>query len=209
MTRYSSPSPHPRRFRESHDAWYSRLAGAYDLAVRVLPTWKSWLHQALPHIQGPRVLEVSFGTGYLMTQYAGRFEVHGIDFNRRLVRVARRNLRRAGVVAALARAAVEALPYRDGTFDCVVNTMALSGYPDAATAMGEMARVLRPGGRLVIIDINYPRDGNRIGTALTRAWRLTGDMIWDMDTLFRGCSLAYEEQEIGGYGSVHLYTAAK
>jgi methylase of polypeptide subunit release factors len=43
-----------------------------------------------------RVLEVSFGTGYLMTQYAGRFETHGVDINGRMVATAKENLLSTG-----------------------------------------------------------------------------------------------------------------
>ncbi len=98
--------------------------------------------------------------------------------------MARRNLARAGVQANLRQGNVEALPYPDASFDTVVNTMAFTGYPDGAKAMSELARVLRPGGRLVMIDIGYPRDGNRIGTSLVGLWKRAGDLIRDMTVLF-------------------------
>ena len=60
-------------FTEKWDSFYSRYAGAYDWAVKHLPLWKNWLKRAIPEIKGPRVLEVSFGTGYLMSRYADKF----------------------------------------------------------------------------------------------------------------------------------------
>src|ERR687898_665329 len=99
--RYSPEPRDTRAFSELFDRRYSRFARAYDLAVKVLPIWRGWLRHALPHIQGPRVLEVSPGTGWLLTQYAGRFETHAVDLNRELVDIARRNLRRAGLMAEL------------------------------------------------------------------------------------------------------------
>ena len=74
-------SPGTSADSRSFDRRYSRFARAYDLAVKLLPTWRRWLSHALPHIQGPRVLEVSPGTGWLLTQYAGSVVAHAIDLN--------------------------------------------------------------------------------------------------------------------------------
>ncbi len=191
------------------DRYYTRFAGVYDVAVKLLPVWKTWLQQAIPHIRGDRVLEVSFGTGYLMTQYAAKFETYGIDYNRVMVATARKNLARAGVAANLQRASVEALPYKDASFDSVVNTMAFSGYPDAEKAMAEIHRVLREGGRLILIDVNYPSDGNWLGTTMIRFWKFAGDIIRQMDELFREFGFDFTDEDIGGRGSVHLYVANK
>jgi ubiquinone/menaquinone biosynthesis C-methylase UbiE len=80
------PEPEDKSgFTEQFDRFYTRFAGLYDSAVKLLPFWKRWLRATLPHIQGPRVLEVSFGTGYLMMQYAADYEVFGIDYKQRFV----------------------------------------------------------------------------------------------------------------------------
>jgi ubiquinone/menaquinone biosynthesis C-methylase UbiE len=202
---YSDEPGDARAFQDSFDRTYTRFAAIYDVGVKVLPIWKKWLECALPHIQGRRVLEVSFGTGYLMMHYAGRFEVHGIELNDRMLSVARQNLRKAGLSAQLQRGTVEDIPYEDETFDTVVSTMAFSGYPEGARAMGELRRVLVPGGRLVLIDINYPADLNWVGTRMTRLWQLAGDIIRDMDQMLIAHSFEYEDVEIGGFGSVHMY----
>jgi ubiquinone/menaquinone biosynthesis C-methylase UbiE len=196
-------------FTARFDRLYTRLARPYDLAVKLLPTWRRWLTPALAHIRGPRVLEVSFGTGWLLTRYAADVETHGVDLNERMVALARRNLRRAGVTADLRQANVEALPYPDEHFDTVVNTMAFSGYPDGEKAMAELHRVLQPRGRLVMIDVAYPGDGNRLGSALAGLWRRSGDVIRDMPPLFERFGFELSEQEIGGFGSVHLFLATK
>ena len=198
-----------RGFTERYDRLYTRFAGAYDIAIRVLPVWRTWLRHALPYIEGPRVLEVSFGTGWLLTQYAGEVEAHGVDLNHRMVAIAKRNLRRAGLDAELRQANVEDLPYENDRFDTVVNTMAFSGYPDGARAITELHRVLRPGGRLLIIDVANPADGNRIGNALVDLWKRLGDVLRDMPALLAESGLDVREQEIGGCGSIHLYVATK
>ncbi len=127
-----------------------------------------------------------------------------------MVRTAGRNVREAGLRVELQRASVEAIPYERDTFDTVVNTMAFSGYPDGKTAMSEMRRVLRPGGRLVMIDVGYPSDDNRAGTFLTTLWKNQfGDLIRDMDSLFLEFGFEHSDREIGGFGSVHLWVAEK
>ncbi len=57
------------QFNADFDDAYTHFVGIYDFSVKALPFWKTWINQALPHIRGPRVLEVSFGTGYLLTHY--------------------------------------------------------------------------------------------------------------------------------------------
>jgi ubiquinone/menaquinone biosynthesis C-methylase UbiE len=205
----SSEPANPEDFTRAFDMFYSRFATLYDWAVKVLPFWKSWLRQTLPHLKGGRVLEVSFGTGYLLTQYAGRFEAHGVDLNGRMVRIALRNVARAGLSSTLLRARVEALPYRDASFDNVLNTMAFSGYPDGRRALAEMIRVLKPGGRLVLLDVRYPEDGNWLGTELAYLWRATGDRLRDVRALVEEFGLRCEEAEVGAWGSVHLYLATR
>ena len=208
--RYSPEPADAHAYTEANDRLYTRFARIYDIVVKALPLWRRWLGHALPEIRGPRVLEVSFGTGWLLTQYAADHRTDGIDLNPRLLGVARRNLARAGVTADLRLGSVEALPYPDATFDTVVTTMAFTGYPDGARAAAELARVLVPGGRLVLIDIAYPRDGNRVGTALVdRFWKPFGDLVRDVPALLSAAGLAVEDVEIGGRGSVHRYLATK
>lgn len=207
--RYSREPVEPEEFTKRFDQFYDWFAPAYDALVKLAPVWKTWLGHAVPHIRGPRVLEVSCGTGYLLTQYASRVRASAVDLNERMVETTRRNLRKSGLTADVRRADVEALPYEDESFDTVLNTMAFSGYPRAKAALAEMSRVLEPGGRLVLIDVGYPDDDNTPGTLLTELWRRSGDLIRDMDPLLREAGFEYWKEAIGGFGSVHLYVATK
>jgi deazaflavin-dependent oxidoreductase (nitroreductase family) len=206
---YSQEPVDKADFTRSFDRTYSHFAHAYDVAVKVLPVWRLWLRRALPHIKGQRVLEISFGTGWLLTQFASRFDTHGVELNEKMVTIAYHNLERAGLTAALVQGNVEALPYPDECFDTIVNTMAFTGYPDAGKAMAELHRVLRPGGRVVMIDVNHPADGNRIGNVLVWTWERLGDLIRNMRPLFEDFRLDVTSSEIGGWGSIHLYIAEK
>jgi len=206
---YSTEPENAQQFTEQYDAFYSRFAHAYDRLVKFFPVWRNWLDNALPWIQGPQVLEVSFGTGYLLTQYAGQFETYGIDLNQNLAKVTRDNLRRSKLTAHIQVANVESLPYPAAVFDSFINTMAFTAYPDGERAMAEISRVLKPGGRLVMLDINYPQDANHFGTLLTKGWKAGGDIIRDLPGLLDGFGFQFTDQEVGGFGSVHLYVATR
>ena len=209
QSKYSTEPNHGEEHTEQYDRFYTRFAVVYDWLVKTLPIWRNWIGTAVAEIQGQRVLEISFGTGYLLTQYAGQFETYGIDYNQRLARIAQANLSQSGLKASLQVADVEALPYSDATFDTIINTMAFTAYPDGKQAFAEMNRVLRPEGRIVMVDISYPADGNRPGILLTNAWKAGGDIIRDMPALFEEFGFDYTDREVGGSGSVHLYVATK
>lgn len=206
---YSTEPTHTKQYSQQFDQVYGRLAKVYDVAVKLFPLWGKWISQAIPHIIGPRVLEISFGTGYLLSQYAGYYETYGIDYNWEMTGIARQNLQKMGAQAAIQQADVAHLPYRSESFNTVVNTMAFTGYPDGQAALAEIYRVLQRNGRFVLVDINYPGDHNWLGVKLTRLWASTGDIIRDLGALFDWAGFNYEEREVGGFGSVHLYVATK
>lgn len=206
-SRRSEEPDDPNAFTSTFDRFYTRTARVYSWAVHAAPFWRAWLGQTVPHLRGPRILEVSSGTGWLLGQYAAEYETYAIDLNAEMVRVAARAMRRAGIEVRFCRGDVVALPFRSGQFDTIVNTMAFTGYPDGLAAMAELSRVLAPRGRIVMVDVAYPSDMNAIGTALTRLWQRAGDIIRDMPALFREFGFKIVEKEIGGRGSVHLYVA--
>lgn len=55
---------------------YNWMAKGYDLFMTIFPAWKKWIREIIPNIQGEKILEVSFGNEYLMTEYAS--EKYGI-----------------------------------------------------------------------------------------------------------------------------------
>ncbi|MBC8509646.1 MAG: class I SAM-dependent methyltransferase [Anaerolineales bacterium] len=197
------------QFTEQFDRFYTTFARVYDVVVKLMPFWKRWLNATLPHIQGQRVLEISFGTGYLMMQLAKQYEVYGLDYNERFVTMLREKLAQTGLSANVRQGNVEAMPYEDGYFDTIVNTMAFTAYPNGEKAMSEMHRVLKKNGRIVMVDVDYPSDLNRMGVLITKAWIAGGDIVRDMEPLFKQFEFEYTDEEIGGFGSVHLYITKK
>lgn len=211
---YPAEPADTKAFTQIGDRLYGRFARLYNLAVKALPVWRRWIERPLPDIAGPRVLELSFGTGHLLGRYAHQYQTWAIDYNWQLAQVARGNLP-AGpspdqpLTARLLLADVARLPFADQRFDTVLCTMAFTAYPDGQAAMAEIARVLRPGGRFLLVDVNFPSDGNRLGTWAARAWIAFGDILRDMAPLFAAHDFNVAEEEIGGFGSVHYYLARK
>jgi ubiquinone/menaquinone biosynthesis C-methylase UbiE len=142
-------------------------------------------------------------------QYANDYQTYGIDFNNEMVEIAQKNLSRKGIKATLQLANVEELPFPENYFDTIVNTMAFTGYPKGEQAISEFYRVLKEGGRLLIVDFDYPANRNRFGYWLTKLMESAGDTIRDISKILQEFSFEYIEEEIGGFGSVHLYIARK
>ena len=206
---FSKEPENKEEFAKGFDEFYTKFGRLYDALFKIFPIWKHWISRTLPHIEGRQVLEVSFGTGYLLTRFANQFETYGVDLNERMVNIARKNLKKRGLSAELYQANIESLPFENETFDTIVNTMAFSGYPDGNKAMSEIRRVLKTRGRLIIIDINYPQNGNRVGKKLINLWILSGDLVRDMKTLFEKFTFDFTDEEIGGFGTIHKYVAIK
>ncbi|MDP6377613.1 MAG: hypothetical protein QF921_01320 [Pseudomonadales bacterium] len=104
---------------------------------------------------------------------------------------------------------MEHLPYANDTFDTIINTMALSGYPGGDKALPEFKRVLTMNGSLLLVDFVYPEDGNFLGMQMTAAMARAEDVIRDIDSLLSAHGFSFRREEAGGFGSVCLYIAQK
>lgn len=191
------------------DWWFNqRFAGVYEFLLT--SSWGQRLRKALPHIRGPRVLEVSFGVGYLMSQYAHDHEVTGVEYNPRCIEAARRRLARMKLDATLIEGDAQALPFPDGSFDTVINTDAFTLYRDPERALREHFRVLAPRGRLIVMEYDDPKDGNWAG----RLWTLGARRIMmmprlDLETLHQSSGFPYRDYDVGTFGVFHMYVSDK
>ncbi|OXM46082.1 class I SAM-dependent methyltransferase [Amycolatopsis alba] len=98
------------------------------------------------------VLEVAVGTGLNLPLYPEGVMLTGIDLSDGMLAIARARAERLGHPVTLRRADAHDLPFEAGSFDTVVCTLGLCAIPDDGKALREMTRVLRPGGRLVLLD---------------------------------------------------------
>lgn len=98
------------------------------------------------------VLEVGIGTGRDLPYYPPGVRITGIELSPAMLAIARKRAAELGIAAELIEGDAERLPFADNTFDTVVCVLALCTIPDPARAVAEMARVLKPGGRLLLLD---------------------------------------------------------
>lgn len=99
-----------------------------------------------------RVLEIAIGTGRNLPHYPADATVTGIELSPAMLALARQRTADLGREAVLLEGDAERLPSGDASFDTVVCALSLCTIPSPAAAIGEMKRVLVPGGRLLLLD---------------------------------------------------------
>lgn len=160
--------PHGRQDKaERVRRMFAAIAPAYDLNNRIHSlgrdqAWRRFAVRAAGVEPGQRVLDVACGTGDLAELFAAGLagEVVGLDFTPEMLAVARRRqgslpADRAGKLRYVEGDA-QSLPFPDASFDVVSIAFGIRNVADPARALREFARVLRPGGRLVILEFGRP-----------------------------------------------------
>ena len=99
-----------------------------------------------------KTLEVGVGTGLDLPLYAADLELYGIDLSPEMIAIARERAGALDRAVDLRVGDAQQLPYPSESFDSVVSTYTLCNVPDHGLAVEEMKRVLRPGGRLILVD---------------------------------------------------------
>jgi ubiquinone/menaquinone biosynthesis C-methylase UbiE len=135
-----------RRYWDRKSATYDAEMGVWDR--RLFGDSREW---ACGQADG-EVLEVAVGTGLNLPCYPGGVTLTGLDLSEGMLAIARDRAGRLGRPVSLRQGSAHDLPFAGASFDAVVCTFGLCAIPDPATAVGEMARVLRPGGRLILVD---------------------------------------------------------
>ena len=157
---------------------YDRYANRYDEIKQYQPEYERWLlaHPIMTSIQphrSPLVLDVATGTGRLPLALVNHPDFHGhvigLDLSRRMLQNAARKLPVASTHVSLIWGAAETLPFEDNLFDVIACLESLEFMENPKRVLRELARVLRPGGLLLL--------SNRINT------RLMPGKIWSEDEL--------------------------
>jgi ubiquinone/menaquinone biosynthesis C-methylase UbiE len=183
----------PRRLvRAAFELLYGPLAPAYDWVSRTffLGQWAEWQQAALPYVGG-RVLELGSGTGALHLVALERgLDWTAVERSFPMISQARRRFSRAGQTARLVRGDAAALPIRTASVDGVVSTFP-SEYIFAPAVHREVARVLRPGGVVVVVLAGALRPEGPVGAALDRLHRMVSGQPTLLGPLTRGSELAW------------------
>lgn len=132
---------------------YEKMAPTYDRKIefwerRLFPDGRGWVCE---RAKGD-VLEIAVGTGRNLPHYPEDVRLTGIELSPAMLAIARRRAHDLGRDADLREGDAQALPFPDRSFDTVVCTLSLCTIPEDRRAIAEAARVLRPGGRLVLLE---------------------------------------------------------
>jgi demethylmenaquinone methyltransferase/2-methoxy-6-polyprenyl-1,4-benzoquinol methylase len=144
---------------ESVRAMFDRIAGVYDVMNTVMTAglhhrWRARAADLARVGPGTRSLDVATGTGDLAIELASRGgDVVGSDFSEGML--ARARTKAPGLTWEQADAL--ALPYPDATFDAATVGFGARNFSDLSLGLREMARVVKPGGRVVILEITTPQ----------------------------------------------------
>lgn len=147
------------------EAMFDRIAGRYDLLNRVMTAgldgrWREVAAAAADVCVGGSALDVCCGTGDLSLalerRVTGRGRVVGLDFSERMLQVARRKAADAGATITFTQGDALALPFADHEFDASTVAFGIRNVSDLDGCLREMARVVRPGGRVVVLEITMP-----------------------------------------------------
>lgn len=182
---------------------YRSLAPFYNaLDVLTFGAWWRLVRRALEYVpRNARVLEVGSGPGKLQDELSARSDLSvGLDLAMGMCRFTSRRLRRAGLLPRLVCGDARRLPFGPAAFNAVLSTFTVSGIPDGSTVLGEQARVITAGGRVVVVDIGWPSDGNRLGRSLAKLWERMGDFLYDQRALMEASGLKVVEFEEFGPG---------
>ena len=146
---------------------FSSVAEKYDvmndlMSLGLHRLWKHFAIQISGVKQGERVLDVAGGTADLSRAFArrvGAFEITGgqvwlTDINNAMLTVGRDRLLDEGVITPAAQCDAEQLPFPDNHFDCVSVAFGLRNMTHKERALAEMRRVLKPGGRLLVLEFS-------------------------------------------------------
>jgi ubiquinone/menaquinone biosynthesis C-methylase UbiE len=135
-----------RRYWDRHARSYDKQMGFFDRTL--FGSSRSWV---CDQASGD-VLEVAIGTGLNLTRYPADVRLTGIEWSPAMLAIARGRAAGLGRAVDLTEGDAHAMPYPDASFDTVVCTLSLCAIGDPDRAVSEMTRVLRPGGRLLLLD---------------------------------------------------------
>jgi len=146
---------------------FDSVASSYDvmndlMSFGIHRLWKRYTLEQSGVRPGQRVLDIAGGTGDLAAKFARRVGTNGhvllADINAAMLRHGRERLVDAGVVGNVdyAQSDAEALPFADDSFDCITIAFGLRNVTEKARALESMLRVLKPGGRLLVLEFSKP-----------------------------------------------------
>jgi demethylmenaquinone methyltransferase / 2-methoxy-6-polyprenyl-1,4-benzoquinol methylase len=179
---------------------FAPLAPTYDRYARLLsfgqdPRWRGFLVSRIEARPGDTVLDVATGTAAVALELTRRYgcRVVGVDQSRDMLAEGRRRVEAVGLEGRieLVEAQAEGLPFEAKSFDALTFTYLLRYVDDPAATLRELARVVRPGGRIAMLEFFLPRFAPArlaweeyvraglplLGALISPGWRAVGEFL--------------------------------
>ena len=207
MATHSGDTERVRRRYDAMAARYDRLIAPFERLL--FEGGRGWV---CSQARG-EVLEIAIGTGRNLPFYPEDVRLTGIELSPKMLDIARRRARELGRGADLRPGDAQDLPFGNASFDTVVCTLGLCTIPDDRRAVAEMKRVLRPGGRLLLLD--HVRAASRLGRAVQRVLEVVMNRLGGEHLLrrplehVRAEGFRIEEQERYKLGIIERLAARK
>ncbi|MFB0557074.1 MAG: class I SAM-dependent methyltransferase [Dehalococcoidia bacterium] len=133
---------------------YDRIAPVYDLIESLVEKsrYRKWREMLWSKVEGSKILEVGVGTGKNFPYYPAHAKITAIDFSEKMLSRARDKADKQGVRVHLLQMDVQNLEFEDNAFDTVVSTFVFCSVPDPVWGLMEVARVCKPGGKVVLLE---------------------------------------------------------
>jgi demethylmenaquinone methyltransferase/2-methoxy-6-polyprenyl-1,4-benzoquinol methylase len=147
---------------------FTSIAPRYDFLNRLLSVgqdkyWRQRAIDLLAPMENERILDVATGTGDMVIEVAKRnlsVQIFGIDFSQRMLDLGRIKIARNGYnqAVSLQIGSGECLPFADESFDGVICAFGIRNFADVQLGLREFFRVLKPGGRVVVLEFSIPQN---------------------------------------------------
>jgi ubiquinone/menaquinone biosynthesis C-methylase UbiE len=188
--------------------FYTRYIAPFYDSMTTLSGWRRKMAKnALAGIKSGKMLDVGCGTGYVMNiaRKMG-FDVAGIDPSEGMLEKAKIQF---NFTKELFQTTADTLPFPDNHFDFILASGSLAYVPKIAETAKEMARVLKPGGIIRVIDHTYPKEKNLFTGFIYLFTHASGDLIHDYPFQFKPYCTMKQHRTLGRGGFMQLFDFQK
>lgn len=195
---------------KAYYAWPQFYSGSTQLLSAL--QWEKWQDRVFDDLQGKKVLEIGVGPGKLLIRMAKKnFDVTGVELRSGMAHEARKRTREAGFDIDILHTSVYDLPFADSSFDSIVMTFVLAEIKHLDQAIVQMKRVLKPGGRIIVIAGGMPQDRNIFARIVFRVVSSGTTLRLERDNVahFEKFGFSVTREDFGPFNIVNKIVAVK
>lgn len=186
----------------------------YDGVTQLLSIgqWQRWQDRVFEDLEGKRILEIGVGPGHLFSRIAKKgYTVTGIELRKGIADEARRKIKKLGLDSDILFQSVYKLPFKDYTFDCVVMTFVTAEIVDLDKTIEEIKRILKTGGKTIIISGGIPQDNNIFARILFKTVQFQTTLRLERDTreYFIRHGFKVKREDFGPFNIINKIIAIK